>query len=136
MCNISNIVLKVDRESSSENKEFVKVMCRLYFTQVERDLNMPFHVKAYLFEACCEQECLLPSREEILEMQKENPENYVGYLGFTAVRPDGNHYKDIEFNRELDPVDTESDSDEYKVFIHACPNNCADFRWGRETPAD
>ena len=135
MCNISNIVLKVDRESSSENKEFVKVMCRLYITQVERDMNMPFHVKAHLFEAGDEREYLLPSKEEIMEIQKEDP-NYVGYLGFTAVRPDGNHYKDIELNRELDTVNMESDSDEYKVFIHDCPNNCTDFRWGRESHAD
>ena len=67
-------------------------------------------------------------------MQKEDP-NYISYLGFNAVRPDGNHYKDVEFNRELD-LDTGSDRDEYRVFIHACPNNCTDFRWGRESPTD
>ena len=135
MCHISNIILEVGRDPSSGDKEFAKVVCRLYFTQMEKNLNMPFHVKAHLYGINDQLYYDINRDEESQKVPVENSDDYVGYIGFAAVHPDGNHYKDVELYREWDFEEQEGGDEEYKVSVHACPNNCTDFRWGREVPA-
>ena len=122
MATIGNVSLEIGRIGNF--MEFAHVWFRVSFSGGERNLNMPFVVRAELF-----------GRDDAIDSDgsKENPpydsrksldkrDDLVGEIGREKVRPDGHSFVDVEIRRVWEFGSTAGGIEDYHALVTAYPN--------------
>ena len=122
MATIGNVSLEVGRIGNF--MEFARVWFRVSFSGGERNLNMPFEVRAELYGRDDAYDSGGTRENQAFDARKllDKRDDLVGEIGRKKVRPDGHSCVDVEIRRVWEFGTAEGGIEAYRALVTAYPN--------------
>lgn len=135
MAYVSNVRLEVGRTGTTE---FATVQCRVNYSQIEIELNIPFLVYADLYDRDDGLDIFIAHEADKFAAQqaKGDRDDLIGEIGRRTVSPNGQSFSDIEIRRNFDFGNQESGNEEYLALVSAYPEIRGDTRFSNEVKAN